>query len=102
VTMTLPLWHPCATRGCLTFVPVRGEVCRWCEQAAEAVARQFAAAFGLGVLPVRGAAKAGHIATVNDLLATGRLMLTTPKTGAQPDDNAVRYAYALGALTENR
>lgn len=83
--MTLPLWHPCATRGCLTFVPVRGEVCRWCEQAA-----------------VRNAEKVERIAKVNDLLATGRLMLTTPKTGAQPDDNAVRYAYALGALTENR
>lgn len=50
--MTLPLWHPCATRGCLTFVPVRGEVCRWCEQAAESV-RVFVAAIGLGVLPMR-------------------------------------------------
>ena len=29
--MTLPLWHPCATRGCLCFVPVRGEVCRHCK-----------------------------------------------------------------------
>ena len=49
--MTLSLWHPCATRGCLTFVPVRGEVCRWCEQAA--AVREFVAAIGLGVLPVR-------------------------------------------------
>ena len=54
--MMLPLWHPCATRGCLTFVPVRGEVCRWCERA-EAV-REFAAAFGLGVLLVRSAVEA--------------------------------------------
>lgn len=98
--MTLPLWHPCATRGCLTFVPVRGEVCWWCEQAA--AVQEFAAALGVGARPVRSAAKAGHVATVNDLLATGRLMLTTPKTSALPDDNAVRYAYALGALTENR
>ena len=45
--MTLPLWRPCATRGCLTFVPVRGEVCQWCEQAAavrEFVAENTAAA----------------------------------------------------------
>lgn len=28
--MTLPLWHPCATRGCLTFVTVWGEVCQFC------------------------------------------------------------------------
>lgn len=29
---TLPLWHPCATRGCLCFVPVRGEVCQHCKK----------------------------------------------------------------------
>lgn len=54
--MTLPLWRPCVTRGCLTFVPVRGEVCQWCEQAA--AVREFVAAIGLGALPVRSAVEA--------------------------------------------
>lgn len=80
---TLPLWHPCATRGCLTFVPVRGEVCRWCKQAAAA-------------------------RDLMGLFESGRVLLTisVDAATAQPIEplannlDVMRYAYALHEYVE--
>ena len=65
----LTLWHLCATRGCLCFVPAAGMVCGWCE-------------------------KSSVVRKVVELFATGRLRLVEPGMVAAQDET-VRSDYAL-------